>query len=98
MTEHVVLLRFRADATERDVEAVGDAVRGLIGAIDGIEDVRFGASSSPEGLERGFKHGFVMRFRDEASRDAYLPHPLHRPVADLIGRVCDEVLVFDLSS
>jgi len=97
-THHVVLLRFRAGATAEEIENVGTAIRGLAGAIAGVEDVRWGAGSSPEGLEHGYTHGFVMRFRDDAARDAYLPHPLHRPVAETIGRLCEDVLVFDISS
>ena len=96
-TLHIVLLRFRDDVTDHDIGAVDASVRGLVGRIDGVEDVRFGPSTSPEGHEQGYTHGFVMRFRDAAARDAYLPHPLHRPVADEIGRLCEDVLVFDLS-
>jgi hypothetical protein len=39
-----------------------------------------------------------MELRDEAARVAYLPHPVHREVADAIGRLCEHVLVFDISS
>jgi hypothetical protein len=39
-----------------------------------------------------------MKVRDEATRDAYLPHPVHREVADQIGTRCEQVLVFDISS
>jgi hypothetical protein len=46
-------------------------------SIDGIEDYVSGANMSPEGLNQGFTHGFVMTFKDAAARDAYLPHPEH---------------------
>ena len=98
MIEHVVLLRFRGSATEESIGALARAVVGLPGRIDGVESVKWGPSTSPEGLERGFTHGFVMRLRDDAARDAYLPHPVHREVADQIGRLCEHVLVFDISS
>jgi hypothetical protein len=39
-----------------------------------------------------------MKLRDEAARDAYLPHPVHREVADQIARLCEHVVVFDISS
>ena len=33
--------------------------------------------SSPEGLDQGYTHGFVMTFADATARDSYLKHPDH---------------------
>jgi hypothetical protein len=57
--------------------------------IPGIRDFSWGPYSSPEGLHRGFTHGFAMTFADEASRDAYLPHPEHERVKAQIVEVLD---------
>ncbi|HUR28216.1 MAG TPA: Dabb family protein, partial [Planctomycetota bacterium] len=59
----------------------------------------WGAYASPEGMQRGYTHGFCMTFADAKSRDAYLPHPLHEKVkaevlAILEGGI-DGVLAFD---
>ena len=51
------------------------ALTGLPERIDGIESVRFGSSSSPEGLEQGYDYAFLITFTDEHARDRYLPHP-----------------------
>jgi len=60
-------------------------LRALAGEIAGISGFRGGAYRSTEGLAKGFSHGFVMTFRSEAERDAYLPHPAHqRVVAKLV--------------
>ena len=56
-----------------------------------------GPSVSPEGLEGGFDWALVVRFRDAAARDAYLPHPAHQPVADHIGARSARVVVFDVA-
>jgi len=98
MIDHVVLLRFHGAVTEESIDALARAVVALPDHIDGVESVKWGSSTSPEGLERGFTHGFVIELRDEAARDAYLPHPVHRAVADEIGTLCEHVLVFDISS
>ena len=37
-----------------------------------------------------------MTFADQAARDTYLTHPAHLPVAELIGRAAESVLVFDI--
>ena len=96
--DHVVLLRFHGSAPEESIDALARAVVALQEGIDGVESVKWGPSRSHEGMERGFRNGFVMRLRDDAARDAYLPHPVHREVADQIARLCERVLVFDISS
>ncbi len=100
MIRHVVLIRPSAAATPADVEAAMSAVAALKGVVPGILDVRMGANVSPEGLGRGYTHGFVVDFEDEAARDAYLPHPAHQRAGAMIVAVADGgidgVLVFDL--
>lgn len=82
MIDHLVLFQFRRDVTKQAVEEVFEDLRGLSRDIDGIVAFRGGAYASPEGLNQGFTHGFVMTFDCEASRDAYLPHPAHQQVVD----------------
>lgn len=80
MVHHVVLFRFRSDLPEGAVEEVFAELRGFRQSIPGITGFQGGAYNSPEGLAQGFTHGFTMTFADAASRDAYLPHPLHQAV------------------
>jgi hypothetical protein len=100
MVDHLVLLRFRPDAAPEDIAALFEQLRGLADAIEGITGFRGGAYRSPEGLNRGFSHGFVMTFSSEAARDAYLPHPAHqRVVAMLLPMLeggLEGALAFDL--
>lgn len=78
MVHHVVLFRFRSDLPEGAVAEVFEELRGFRPSIPGITGFQGGAYNSPEGLAQGFTHGFTMTFADAASRDAYLPHPLHQ--------------------
>jgi len=94
---HLVLIKPRPGIEPGSVERLHRAVVGLAGEIPGIVDVRFGANVSPEGLGRGFAHGFVMTFVDTAARDAYLPHPAHRRILPLVEALAAEVLVFDIA-
>ena len=80
MVHHVVLFRFRSDLPEGAVEEVFAELRGFRQSIPGITGFQGGVYNSPEGLAQGFTHGFTMTFADAASRDAYLPHPLHQAV------------------
>ena len=98
MIDHVVLLVLRAGVTEAELSSFGHLLAGLPERIDGIESVRFGPSSSPEGLEQGYGYGFLITFTDERARDRYLPHPEHAPVSALAQQLSERVLVFDVTT
>ncbi len=89
MVKHVVLIRVRPDVPAGTIERLFTEIAGLRQKIPGIRDFSWGPYSSPEGLHRGFTHGFVMTFADETSRDAYLPHPEHERVKAQILEVLD---------
>jgi hypothetical protein len=89
MVKHVVLLRIRRDVSPSTISRLFAEIAALRDKIPGIRDFSWGPYSSPEGLNRGFTHGFVMTFADEASRDAYLPHPEHERVKTQILAVLD---------
>jgi hypothetical protein len=86
MIRHVVLCRFRKDA---DVAAVFAAIAGLKDRIPGILAISCGRDNSPEGLQKGFTHGFTVDFTDAAARDAYLPHPDHQAAGKMVVDALD---------
>jgi hypothetical protein len=87
--KHAVLLRFKPDLPPQKALELLAEVGGLQDKIPGILDFSGGAYSSPEGMNKGYTHGFVMTFADEASRDAYLPHPEHEVVKAKILEALD---------
>jgi lysophospholipase L1-like esterase len=92
---HVVLFKFKADATPEQVQEVVTAFVSLKGKIDLIEDFEWGTDVSVENLAAGFTHCFFASFRDAASRDTYLPHPAHKEFGKIAGPRIDKVLVVD---
>jgi hypothetical protein len=102
MIVHMVLLRIRRNVQLREVERVFAAVGELQRKIPGIAGYSWGPNNSPTGMAHGFTHGFCMGFRDQASRDAYLPHPEHARVVQMIAGVLeggmDAVLEFDYAA
>jgi hypothetical protein len=96
--DHVVLLALREGVTDTELARFGELLAALPGRIRGIEYVRCGRSSSPEGLEQGYTYGFVVGFEDEQARDRYLPHPEHIPVSAKAQQLSERVLVFDIPS
>lgn len=81
MIRHTVFCRFTANA---DLAAIEKGLRGLQQSIPGILAITFGKDNSPEGLQKGFTHAFSVDFTDARARDAYLPHPEHRKVGQMI--------------
>jgi len=102
MITHMVLLKVRPDVPREQVERVLAEVGALQGRIAGILSYAWGPYSSPEGLARGYTHGFCMTFTDAAARDAYLPHPEHEVVKahvlEILAGGVDGVLAFDFES
>ncbi|MGJ8583757.1 MAG: Dabb family protein [Marinosulfonomonas sp.] len=100
MIHHLVLVKFRADVTQADKQAIWDALEALGDIVDGLVSAAFGSNISPEGFSQGYNDGFVMVFRDAEARDTYLEHPAHKAaggqlVAALEGGV-DGLLVVDI--
>jgi hypothetical protein len=92
---HVVLFKFKPEATKEQIQEIVAGFQALPKKIDGIAAFEWGTDNSPEGLADGFTHCFVVSFKDAKSRDAYLPHQAHKDfVAVLLPRL-EKVLVVD---
>lgn len=102
MITHMVLLKVRPDVPHDRVARVFAEIGALKGRIPGILSYAWGPYSSPEGLSRGYTHGFCMTFTDASARDAYLPHPEHEVVKghvlEILAGGVDGVLAFDFAS
>jgi hypothetical protein len=92
---HVVLFKFKSDATAAQIQQVVEAFRALPGKIPAIQSFEWGTDVSPEGKAQGFTHCFLVTFRTEADRDAYLPHPAHQEFVGVLRPILDDVLVVD---
>jgi hypothetical protein len=93
--QHVVMFKFKTSATQAQINHVADEFAGLKDKINVIVDFRFGENTSPEGLDQGFTHCFVVTFANTADRSTYLAHPAHKEFVDLIGPYLEEALVVD---
>lgn len=100
MLRHVVLLQFSDAADTETISTVFRGFHDLARRLPGIRGVSTGPNASPEGLSRGYEHGFVMDFDDAKARDAYLAHPDHVAFAGdvvlpALRAGIDSVAVFD---
>jgi hypothetical protein len=92
---HVVLFKFKADATPQQVQAVETAFAKLPSKIDSIRAYEWGTDVSPEGKAEGFTHCFLVTFADKAGLENYLPHPAHQDFVKVLRPILDKVLVVD---
>ena len=93
--KHIALIKFKEGTTEEQIQSIFSSILDITETIPGIEDYVSGPYASPEGLNQGFTHAFIMTFTDVAARDAYLPHPEHERVKASLTAEVDSLLVFD---
>jgi hypothetical protein len=75
---HVVLFKFKEGANEETLRGIEKAFAELAARLPFVQDFEWGRNSSPEGLDHGYTHCFIVTFQNAAGRDAYLPHPDHQ--------------------
>jgi hypothetical protein len=92
---HIVMYKFKDDLTAAQLQEVIDTFSALPKKVDTIIDFERGTNVSGEGKSEGFTHVFVVTFRDEKGRDAYLVHPAHQEYVTLARDKRDKVVVFD---
>ena len=81
---HIVVFKYSEDATDDQIKEITDAFRALKDKIPGIIDFEYGVNNSPEGLNQGFTHVYLLTFENVAARDTYLPHPEHEAFGTLL--------------
>lgn len=93
---HAVFFSFKAESSQEEVQGVVDAFRALPSKIESIVEFQSGVNNSPEGLDDGYTHCFLLSFEDAAARDDYIPHPAHSgEFADVLRPHMDKVFVID---
>ncbi|MFN9719192.1 MAG: GDSL-type esterase/lipase family protein [Planctomycetota bacterium] len=92
---HVVLFRYKPDVTQAQLDEINRAFQNLKNEIPQVMDFERGVNNSPEGLDKGFTHGYLITFASEEDRAAYLPHPAHKKFVELLAGKLEEPFVFD---
>lgn len=100
MIRHIVLTKFK-DGTPKDkITKIYAALSALTDSLPGAQNFTGGRSKSPEQIERGYMHGFVIDFDNWQALKTYADHDTHKAlgaelVANAIGGI-DGILVLDL--
>lgn len=98
MIRHYGMFQFHPEITPGQIDECFAEMSAMVGKIPGLLSVEHGPYDSPEGLNDGFTHGFVMSFDTAANRDIYLPHPEHERVKDIVVPRLARVMVFDFEN
>ena len=101
MIRHIVLIRFRPDVSEAEIDGTFSALPVLSARLPGVLGFAFGRSQSPERIERGYLHGFTVDFASWDALATYQADAGHKAfggslVAAAVGGI-DGLLVFDLA-
>jgi len=92
---HVVMFKFKDSATPANIQKIEEAFAKLPQKIGGIQSFEWGINSSPEGMNQGLTHCFLLTFTSDKDRDAYLVHPAHKEFGKSLGTDVEKVTVFD---
>jgi hypothetical protein len=92
---HVVCFKFKDTAAAQDIKRAEVAFQALKKKIPQVVALEWGTNISKERRDKGFTHCFVLTFKSEKDRDAYINHPEHKAFAGSVGPVVDDVFVID---
>ncbi len=98
MVQHIVLFKFKPETTPEKVAEIVAAFEALPSKIKEIKDFKWGTNNSPENLNKGLTHAFILTFDNEKDRDAYLPHPAHKAFGGIVGAWLADVTVVDFTN
>jgi Stress responsive A/B Barrel Domain len=95
--KHIVVFKYKSTATPAEIDQVTEAFVALKKKIPGITAFEYGTNNSPENLNKGFTHVYLLTFKDTQARNNYLPHPEHKKFGELLGKlnVLEEPFVID---
>ena len=93
--EHVVSFKFKSTASAQEIKKVEAAFQALKSKIPQIVTLEWGTNVSKENKDKGFTHCFILSFKSESDRDAYIVHPEHKAFGKTVGPVLDDVFVID---
>ena len=95
LLRHVVLFKFKKEATAEKISEIEAAFAALPGKISEVHSFEWGLNNSPEGLNKGFTHCYFVSFKSEKDREIYIPHPEHQAFVSILKPALEDVLVVD---
>jgi len=95
LVRHFVALKFKETTSKEQIHEVEEAFQSLKSQIPQVVSIEWGPNISPEQRNKGFTDAFLVTFRTEKDRDAYLVHPAHLKFKEKALPLVADVLVLD---
>ena len=92
---HVVVFKFKETTTDAQIVQIVEDFGKLQEDIPEIIAFEHGTNVSPEGLDQGFTHVFLVTFKDKAGLETYLPHPAHKAFVEKLLPLLEQPFVVD---
>ncbi len=92
---HVVMFGWKSGTDSNAIKKIVQSFKALPGKIDLIKGFEYGINNSPENLNNGLTHCFLLTFKTEADRNAYLIHPAHKQFGAALNPKPDHITVLD---
>ena len=92
---HVVMFKFSESATPANIHKIEDSFVALPQKIKEVKSLEWGTNCSPEKMNQGLTHCFILTFTSDKDRDAYLVHPAHKAFGKSLGTDVEKVTVVD---
>ncbi len=87
MIRHIVMFKFKAEATAEQRASLIEAVRALPQKIDVLRGMEVGENITDS--PRAFDFVLIADVDDVAGLKAYAAHPDHQPIIKLSGEICE---------
>ena len=95
MLRHVVLFSFKEGVDSAAINKVVEGFKLLPQKISTIKQFEWGTNNSPEKLNDGLTHCFLVTFSSEKDRDDYLVDPAHKAFVATLRDVLNKATVID---
>jgi hypothetical protein len=93
MLNHLVLMKFKRDVSNSDIETLEKKLDDLPNTIPQIHMYEFGRDVIRS--ERSYDFGIVSLFANTEALRQYQKHPEHQKVLELVGSICQSVVTVD---
>ena len=96
MLHHIVLMKFKPDTSEADVDRLAAMLDALPDTIIEIQTYEFGRDIARS--ERSYDFALVSGFANMEAMQRYQVHPDHQKVVAHIRAICDDIRAVDFNS
>ncbi len=95
LLRHVVIFKFNDSSSEAEIKKVATTFAALYGKVPEVKAFEWGVNNSPENLNQGFTHCFMLTFSSEKDLASYQLHPAHKAFQEVLKPHMDKVFVVD---